>query len=42
MTEAYYGLPENIVYCTRCSNRNQKPNSEKEYKHNINTKKPTL
>ena len=42
MTEAYYGLPENIVYCTRCSNSNQKPNSEKEYKHNINTKKPTI
>ena len=42
MTEAYYGLPENIVYCTRCSNSNQKPSSEKEYKHNIHTKKPTI
>ena len=40
--ETYYGLPQDIRFCTRCSYSNQKPNSEKEYKHNIDTKKPTV
>jgi N-acetyl sugar amidotransferase len=40
--EAYYGLPHEIRFCRRCGFSNQKPNSEKEYKHNIDTKKPTL
>tara|TARA_B100000795_G_scaffold157821_1_gene118510 strand:- start:730 stop:2007 length:1278 start_codon:yes stop_codon:yes gene_type:complete len=41
-SKAYYGLPEDVLYCSLCSNSNQKPSSEKEYKHNINTKKPTI
>lgn len=40
--ETYYGLPKNIQFCARCGYSNQKPNSEKEYKHNINSKKPTV
>ena len=38
----YYGLPKQVVFCINCSYSNQKPNSEKEYKHNINTAKPTM
>ncbi|MBT5951112.1 MAG: N-acetyl sugar amidotransferase [Betaproteobacteria bacterium] len=38
----YYGLPEKIHFCSRCAYSNQKPNSEKEYKHKIDTKKPTV
>ena len=41
-SEIYYGLPKNIRFCSRCTYSNQKPNSEKEYKHNIGTKKPTV
>jgi N-acetyl sugar amidotransferase len=37
-----YGLPKKIVYCKLCTYTNQKPNSEKEYKHKITTQKPTL
>ena len=32
----FYGLPKQVIYCNTCSFTNQKPNSEKEYKHNIN------
>src|ERR671913_386915 len=40
--DAYYGLPRDIRFCQRCGYSNQKPNSEKEFKHNINTRKPTV
>lgn len=40
--QPFYGLPKDIRFCARCGYSNQKPNSEKEYKHNINTKKPTV
>lgn len=40
--DRYYGLPQSIMFCSRCTYSNQKPNSEKEYKHNIDTKKPTV
>ena len=40
--DAYYGLPEDIYFCARCGYSNQKPNSEKEYKHKIGTRKPTV
>jgi N-acetyl sugar amidotransferase len=40
--EQFYGLPAEIKFCASCTYSNQKPNSEKEYKHNINTKKPTV
>ena len=40
--EVYYGLPMDVKFCSKCTYSNQKPNSEKEYKHVIKTKKPTL
>ena len=40
--DTFYGLPRDIRFCQRCGYSNQKPNSEKEFKHNINTRKPTV
>ena len=40
--ETFYGLPREIRFCQRCGYSNQKPNSEKEFKHNIQTRKPTV
>ena len=39
---AFYGLPPQVRFCARCGYSNQKPNSEKEYKHNIDTRKPKI
>jgi N-acetyl sugar amidotransferase len=38
----FYGLPKEVAFCNRCVYSNQKPNSEVEYKHTANTKKPTV
>lgn len=40
--ECYYGLPREVKFCSCCTYSNQKPNSEKEYKHTIKTNKPTV
>lgn len=40
--QTFYGLPQEISFCRRCLYSNQKPNSEKEYKHTVNSKKPTV
>jgi N-acetyl sugar amidotransferase len=40
--QTFYGLPREIRFCARCGYSNQKPNSEKEYKHSIDTRKPTV
>jgi len=40
--KAYYGLPQNVVFCKRCVYSNQRPNSSIEFKSTINTKKTTL
>jgi len=40
--ERYYGLPPEIEFCAKCGYSNQKPNSDKEYKHTRNSKKPTV
>jgi N-acetyl sugar amidotransferase len=40
--EAKYGLPNDVKFCKRCVMSNQRPASEIEFKHNINTKKKTL
>lgn len=40
--EQYYGLPQEVKFCAKCGYSNQKPNSEKEYKHTRKTKKPTV
>ncbi len=41
-TEPKYGLPENIVFCTRCVMSNQRPNSTSEFQHTSDSKKQTL
>ena len=38
----FYGLPREIKFCSKCTYNNQKPNSEIEFKHNINTPKPII
>lgn len=40
--EAKYGLPNEVKFCKKCVMSNQRPASEIEFKHNINTKKRTL
>ncbi len=40
--EAKYGLPSEVKFCKRCVMSNQRPASEIEFKHSINTKKKTL
>ena len=40
--EVKYGLPREVKFCKKCVMSNQRPMSEVEFKHNINTKKKTL
>lgn len=40
--EIKYGLPREVKFCKKCVMSNQRPVSEVEFKHNINTKKKTL
>jgi N-acetyl sugar amidotransferase len=40
--QAFYGLPKEVAFCARCTYSNQKPNSEKEYRHTAGSKKPTV
>jgi N-acetyl sugar amidotransferase len=40
--EAYYGLPEEIRFCTRCVMSNQRPTSAVEFKHTKDSKKNTM
>ncbi|MDP1725459.1 MAG: N-acetyl sugar amidotransferase [Bacteroidota bacterium] len=40
--EVKYGLPREVKFCKKCVMSNQRPASEIEFKHNINTKKKTL
>ena len=40
--KTFYGLDTNIKFCKKCTYSNQKPTSEKEYKHKRDTKKNTL
>ena len=42
MPEAKYGLPEHVVFCTRCVMSNQMPNSSVEFKHAPDRKHGTL
>lgn len=37
-----YGLPGDVCFCKRCLYSNQKPNSEREYKHTRETRKNTV
>ncbi len=40
--EAKYGLPHDVKFCRRCVMSNQRPVSEVEFKHTIETKKRTM
>jgi N-acetyl sugar amidotransferase len=40
--EAKYGLPKEVKFCSKCVMSNQRPVSEVEFKHNIQTKKKTM
>ena len=40
--EAYYGLPDTVVFCRRCVMSNQRPSSFPEFRHTKDRKCPTL
>jgi N-acetyl sugar amidotransferase len=40
--EAYYGLPEEVKFCTKCVMSNQRPTSAIEFKHTKDSKKTTI
>jgi N-acetyl sugar amidotransferase len=40
--EAFYGLPEDVKFCTKCVMSNQRPTSAIEFKHNKESKKTTM
>ena len=40
--ETYYGLPQDVFFCTRCVMSNQRPTSAVETKHTIDSKKTTM
>ena len=40
--EAYYGLPIEVVFCTKCVMSNQRPTSAIEFKHTKESKKTTM
>lgn len=40
--DTYYGLPEDVKFCTKCVISNQRPSSAVEFKHNKDSKKQTI
>ena len=40
--EAYYGLPQEVKFCTKCVMSNQRPTSTIEFKHTAYSKKTTM
>lgn len=40
--EAFYGLPETVIFCKRCVISNQRPSSTVEFKNSAGTKKETI
>ncbi len=40
--EAYYGLPKEVKFCTKCLMSNQRPTSTVEFKHTKDSKKTTM
>lgn len=40
--ETYFGLPQDVQFCTRCVFSNQKPLSSNEFQHTAGSKKQTL
>ena len=41
-SEVKYGLPEKVLFCSRCVISNQRPSSTVEFKHTATTKKETI
>lgn len=41
-SEAYYGLPQEVTFCTKCVMSNQRPTSAVEFKHTKDSKKTTM
>jgi N-acetyl sugar amidotransferase len=42
MTKAFFGLPEDVVFCKHCVISNQRPSSTVEFKHKKEEKKATI
>lgn len=42
MSEAYFGLPEEVIFCKECVISNQRPSSAIEFKHKKNEAKSTI
>jgi N-acetyl sugar amidotransferase len=42
MSKAFFGLPEQVVFCKRCVISNQRPSSTVEFKHKVTEKKATI
>lgn len=42
MSKAFFGLPEEVVFCKRCVISNQRPSSTVEFKHKTDEKKATI
>lgn len=42
MSKAYFGLPEEVIFCKHCVISNQRPNSSVEFKHKQDEKKATI
>jgi N-acetyl sugar amidotransferase len=42
MSNVYYGLPENVLFCKSCVISNQRPSSTVEFKHKHDDKKATI
>jgi hypothetical protein len=40
--EAFYGLPQDVKFCTKCVMSNQRPTSAVEFKHTKDSKKTTM
>ena len=40
--EAYYGLPEDVIFCKKCVISNQRPASAIEFKHTRDSKKTSM
>src|SRR4051812_3347689 len=40
--ETYFGLPEKVIFCTKCVMSNQRPTSTVEFKHTKDSKKNTM
>ena len=41
-TKTFYGLPNKVIFCKKTLISNQRPNSDIEFKHRLNSKKKHL